>query len=213
MSILDKQIVVKLNANWQGFQLMTVKDALVFLCSESGGEKPGYAMDYDTTVDDAGNVVFASSPVPVSWEDWVQLPVRGCDLAIGIGPDPVTNEPRSIRAPLVVICSRYRKIPMKTARWSPDAVRRRDKDICQVSKRKLAPGEGNTGHIVARSKGGADSFHNTIYMDRKLNTIQGTRTPEEMGWVVPKPKAPPTMPSILRAEDARHPSQKPFLIG
>ena len=211
VSILDKQLTVKLNANWQAFQVVTVGKAVTFLCSEANGEKPGFAMDYETAIDENGEMVLIYAN-PVSWDEWVKLPVRECDLGIGIGPDPVTNEPRQIRVPLVVICSRYKKVPPRTVRWSPTAVRLRDKGICQVSKRKLALGEGNTGHIIARHRGGKDTFENTIYMDKRLNTLQGIKTPQEMGWHIVPPKAPAVTPSLLKAEDAVHPSQKPFLM-
>lgn len=196
---------------------MTVRAAFTFLCSQAPAKpgakvvKPGYAIDFTTVTNEQGQTSLDTANT-VSFEDWVKLPVREGDLSIQIGPDPVTGAPRSIRVPLVVICSNYEEVPKKRVRWSPAAVRNRDKGVCQVSKRKLAPGEGNTGHIIARSKGGKDTFENTIYMDKKLNTIQGTKTPEEMGWNVSKPKAPKEGVKVLTAEDAKHPSQLPFLI-
>jgi hypothetical protein len=211
-SILEKQVVVKLNKHWQAFEIFTVSEAVTFLCSESGGEKPGFAMDYETAIDENGKrtLVYAN---PVDWETWMTLPVREGDLSIGIGPDPVTGQPRALRMPLVVICAKYDALPKKSTNWSPSAVRARDKGICQVSNRKLAPHEGNTGHILARSKGGKNSFENTIYMDKRLNTLQGTKTPEEMGWrLAKKPTAPKAQTRVLTAEDAKDPSQLPFLI-
>lgn len=209
MSILSKQIVVRLNSAWQAYEVTTVEKAITFLCSENGGQKPGFAIDFETTTDSHGNITLTYAQ-PIPWDEWVKLPVREQDLAIGIGPDPRTGEPRAIRVPLVVICAHYGDLPKRRVRWSPDAVRRRDKDTCQITKRKLAPGEGNTGHIIARSKGGPDSFTNTIYMDKRLNTKQGTRTPEEMGWTIEPPREP-VAKRVLTKEDAKHPTQLPFL--
>lgn len=209
--LLNKQIVVKLNKNWQAFETVTVAQACTFLCSMSNGEHPGFAIDYETVTDSNGvmSLVYAN---PVSIDEWLKLPIREQDLSIGIGFDRETNSIKRMRVPLVIIAARYKDLPTKGIRWSPAAVRERDGGVCQVSKRKLASGEGNTGHIQARSKGGKDTFENTIYMDKRLNTLQGTKTPEEMGWKIDRPKAPKARIKVLRAEDAKHPSQIPFLI-
>ncbi len=212
-SILQKQIVVKLNANWQGFDVLTVAKAVTFLCSENNGEKPGFALDYETAVDENGETVFISDPVPVAWEDWVKLPVRECDFAIGIGPDPITGQPRSIRAPLVVVCSRYKKLPQKRPRVSAGTIRERDGGVCQYTGRKLSAREGNLDHIYPRSRGGKDSFENLVWADRAVNSLKGDRTPEEAGLkLIRKPVAPKAMVKVLHASDARHPSQVPFLL-
>ncbi len=212
-SILSKQIVVKLNANWQGFEVMSVARAVTFLCSESNGEKPGFALDYETATDENGQTVFISDPVPVAWDDWVLLPVREGDMAIGISPDPVTGEPRSIRAPLVVVCAKYKKLPERRPRVSAGTIRERDGNVCQYTGRPLSRNEGNLDHVHPRSRGGKDSFENLVWADKKINTLKGDRTPEEAGLkLLRKPKAPKATVKILRAEDAKHPSQLPFLI-
>lgn len=212
-SILDKILTIKLNKHWQAFDVMSVSEAVTFLCSESGGEKPGFAMDFETALDENGKrtLIYAN---PVDWETWMTLPVREGDLSIGIGPDPVTGEPRALRVPLVVICAKYDALPKKSTNWSPAAVRARDKGICQVSNRKLAPHEGNVGHNYPQSKYPKlrKDWSNTVWMDKKLNTLQGARTFEEMGWNVKKPSAPQTRTRVLTAEDAKDPSQLPFLL-
>jgi len=203
--ILNKQICLKLNAHWVCVGIVTVREAVTFLCSESGGQKPGFAMDYETILNDKGEteLLYAN---PVSWDDWIALPVRDSDLAINTGRG-------QIRAPLVVVCANYSKIPVKTPRVSAGTIRQRDGGVCQYTGRKLANGHGNLDHVVPRSRGGRDSFENLVWADKEINTFKGDRTPEEAGLkLIRKPKALPTMPVVFTSEDAKHPSQLPFLI-
>jgi len=218
-SILDKQLVIKLNANWVAYEHLTVRDTFTFLCSEAPkrhgvpAERPGFAIDFDVEEGPDGqlSLVYANA---VTLEEWMRLPVREKDLSISVGINHATGEPKRVRIPLIVICANYKDIPKKTIRWSPEAIRRRDKDTCQVSKRKLAPGEGNVGHDLAQSihPEKRTDWSNTVWMDKRLNTLQGTRTFAEMGWKIEKPKAPVIRAKVLTADDAAHPWQLPFLI-
>ncbi len=114
MSILDKQIVVRLNRNWQAYELITVAEAVTFLHSESNGKKPGFAIDYETVTDSKGNITLSYAQ-PLSWEEWISLPVRESDLYIGVGHSEqcLTGQ---VRVPLVVICAHYDKVHIKEPR-------------------------------------------------------------------------------------------------
>ncbi len=203
--ILNKQICLKLNAHWVCVGVVTIREAVTFLCSESGGQKPGFAMDYETITNDKGEqeLVYAN---PVAWDEWIELPVRATDLAINTGRG-------QIRAPLVVVCAFYSKIPVKTPRASAATIRQRDNNTCQYTGRKLGHAEGNLDHIHARSRGGRESFDNLVWCDKKINSLKGDRTPEEAGLkLIRKPRALPTMPVVFTVDDAKHPSHTPFLI-
>jgi 5-methylcytosine-specific restriction endonuclease McrA len=81
-----------------------------------------------------------------------------------------------------------------------------------VSGRKLAKGEGNAGHIVARAKGGKRTWENLVYMDSRLNTLQGTKLPEEMGWnLLTTPRAPKPIPASFHITEPKSPDQQPFV--
>lgn len=206
MNVLHKQIVVKLNRNWHAIAVVRVCEAVTFLASEHNSEKPGFAMDFETAVDENTGEHVLIYANPVAWDDWVNLPVRDNDMWIGTSSG-------KIRLPLVVICAKFAKVPMRTTRWSTGNVRVRDGGICQVSGRKLSHGQGNVGHDVAVSKGGRDTFENTAYIDSRLNTLQGTRTFAEMGWtLLKKPVAPKSSPVAYRKADAPVEAQKPFLF-
>ncbi len=208
LDILNRELVLKLNKGWNAVGFLTPAAAFTFLCSERDGDHPGFALDYEVNAD--GDLVYAN---PVTFDVWRTLPIRHGDLSVGIGPDHVTGEPRRIRVPLVVICANYADIPVRTVHWSPNAIRVRDNDTCQATGRKLKRGEGNTAHIVARARGGKDTFTNTVYMDKKLNTAMGTLTPEEAGIkLLRSPKAPPVGRVVHTKKDAKHPTQVHFLI-
>lgn len=205
MQVLNKELVVKLNKSWQAFETLTVGEAVTFLCREEKGNVPGYVMDYETVLDQNGDYVLTYS-IPLTWEEWIKLPVRDQDMYI--------NTSRGkIRMPKVVITADYCDIPIVGKRWSTGNVRERDQDTCQISGKKLSRGQGNVGHNIARAHGGKDTFENTAYMDKELNNLQGTRTWTEMGWTpIKAPKAPPTMRKVIRKAQAPLPDQRPFLI-
>lgn len=210
-AILNSKQVIRLNKLWQAYEVMTVREAFTFLCSQQNGEKPGFAIDYETIINANGDHELIYTNV-VGMDEWMKLPVREGDEFLGIGCDRETGMPKMVRIPRIVICANYNDLPKKKATWSPAAVRERDKGICQVTKVKLAPGEGDTGHWIAKANNGKNTFENTYFMDKRLNRLQGTKTPDEMGWNVPKPKAPKARVRILTVDDAVHPSQKPFLL-
>jgi hypothetical protein len=210
LSILDKTIVLKLNRSWSPVDQMSVRDAVVFLNSQSDGDHPGYALDITTAVDENGDHVLVSAQ-PTAWENWVKLPVREGDLWIGVGRSADNPEGR-IRAPLVVICAHFDKIPMRTTRWSTGNVHRRDNFICAYTKRKLTRAELSVDHIDPRSRGGRDTWENTVTCDKRINTMKADKTPEEAGLPRPRPKAPASVPPIVHLrEDPKHPVWKPFL--
>lgn len=203
--ILSKQIVTKLNRHWTAVDFVTVREAVVFLASELDGQHPGYAMDYETAIDENGDhtLVYAN---PVAWEEWIKLPVRDGDLAINTGRG-------QIRCPLVVVCARYDKIPRRTTRWSTGNVHKRDGYVCAYTGKQLSRSNATVDHILPRSRGGRDTWENTVSCDKQVNTTKGSRTPEEAGLVLKhKPMAPKASVTVLTKADAAHPSQRPFLL-
>ncbi len=205
-SILSKQIVIKLNKNWVAYDICTVAKAVTFLCSENDGEKPGFAIDYETAVNDSGEHVLVYTNT-VAWDEWIKLPVREGDLAIDIGHG------RQIRVPLVVICAHYDKIPEKRPRLSRQAILERDSYTCQYSGKKLAKSQLNLDHVLARDRGGKDSWENLVACEVGLNSRKGNRLNSEMGMkLIRVPKAPKPTVKVLHASDAKHASQVPFLL-
>lgn len=165
-----------------------------------GGTAP--AKGLSITTDENGELV---EGIGLDWQDWIKLPIRDCDFAISTGRGLV-------RVPSVIVSPEYDGMPARGRKFSGKALRERDGGICQVSGRLLAPGEGNVGHIKARAKGGARTWENTVYMDKRLNTLQGTRTPEEMGWtLLSEPKRPAPLPACAIPAEPKLPDHQPFV--
>ncbi len=166
-------------------------------------------MHVELEPDGEGGWVLGTGTRPIDWDEWIELPIREDHHE-----DRALHTHRfAFRCPTVIICSVYDQVPHRKMRWSTGNVRLRDGGRCQITNRKLSTSEGNVGHDVARSKGGADSFSNTIWMDKQLNSLQGTRTFAEMGWKpIRAPKAPPTLPVSATIRTAKHVQWTPFLI-
>lgn len=197
--LLNQNLVLSLNKSWQAIGVRSVRDAVVFLCSESHGEPPGFALDIEV---ENGELVFAN---PVVWSDWVNLPIRVGDLYINTAHSQV-------RCPTIVIARHFDKLPFRRPRWSNSAVHERDKMICGYTGEKLTRATATVDHILPRSRGGKDEWGNTITCRRDINTLKSDKTPEEAGLkLLRKPVAPPSLPVSASITEIRHPHWAFFL--
>jgi 5-methylcytosine-specific restriction endonuclease McrA len=206
--ILNKQIVLTLNAAWQCMGFRTPRKAFEDLCSlnPSTGKPPMLAMDltYETNEDGSYNTDILLNARPVDIDEWMTLPVRSCDLSIQCAR-------REIRCPTIIICSTYNKIPKMVPKFSAEGVWQRDGGICQATGRKLSRDEGDLGHNVARAHGGQRTWDNIALLDKRLNRLQGTKSFADMGWTHIKPTAPKPRPIFYTINDIKHPSHAHFV--
>lgn len=174
MNLLNDKVLV-LNRLWQAIDETDVQTAICDIvrgasCVIYMDEKPFQAMN---------------------WEEWTALPIRECDRAILSVRGPV-------RIPTVIGKFSYARMPKRTIKFGNRGVRQRDKAICQVTG-KHAP-NGNVDHWVSREKGGPNTWENTVWMDREINTLKRNMSPEEFtkkfGYrLLKKPKAPEPVPA------------------
>jgi 5-methylcytosine-specific restriction endonuclease McrA len=87
---------------------------------------------------------------PVSWEEWIQLPIRPQDSAVQTVRGP-------IRVPTVIVAVNFARVPRKRPRLCARGIRERDGNRCQYTGVPLKPEEGSNDHVVPRSRGGRDS--------------------------------------------------------
>jgi 5-methylcytosine-specific restriction endonuclease McrA len=126
--------------------------------------------------------------VPVRWEHWRVLPVRDGDFSIGTVTGP-------IRVPIVVVLSRFDRVPLKRPPFSLRGLWERDGGRCQYTGRALKPGEGNIDHVMPRARGGETSWENCVLSDRVVNNRKADRTLKEAGLRLrSRPTCPPEMP-------------------
>jgi len=191
-SVLEKNVVLVLNRNWQAVNTTTPAHAF---CQMAGGN--ALALDMDS----------GESMYPVSWEEWLTLPVRDSDWSIGV----VKGE---LRVPRVILSVHYGKVPMRHPKFSYQAIRDRDDGRCQYTGRKLSREEGNIDHVVPRSKGGQTSWSNCVLSCKRVNNQKGDRTPPEAGLrLLKKPEPPRVLPMTLFLQNVHGiPEWEPFLI-
>ena len=190
-TLLNQPRVLVLNRNWQAVNVRTIALAIQQVMAGAA-----------TVLDIGGD----GSMVPVkNWAEWMKLPIRPQDKVIGTVRGPV-------RVPTVIVCVRFDKVPKKRPKFSARAVRARDDNRCQYTGRLLAPGEGSIDHVLPRSRGGANTFENAVYADKKVNNRKADKTPEEAGLrLLSVPKAPKAIPVTLLIKNPGMEDWKPFL--
>ena len=176
MNFLHKNTVLVLNRNWQAISITTPAQAFGQMASDAA---TGLDIQHHDWM------------VPVSWDDWLTLPVREQDMSIGTSRGPV-------RAPTVIVLSRYADVPIHRPRLSAKNIWLRDGGRCQYTGRELSRGEGNIDHVVPVSRGGATSWENCVLACRKINTRKADRTPSEAGLkLIRQPEKPRAVPVTL----------------
>src|SRR5687768_2204720 len=171
--ILNKNIVLVLNRNWQAINTRTPADAFCQMATNVAT-----ALDID-----------ADSIRPVAWKEWLTLPIRA--------HDNVVNTVRgAIRVPTVIIAMNFAKVPKKRPKLNAKNIRERDGNRCQYTGRVLRPDEGSLDHVVPRSRGGPDAWENLVWSCKEVNARKGNRLPHEAGLKLPTvPRAPKELPA------------------
>jgi 5-methylcytosine-specific restriction endonuclease McrA len=189
--ILNKTTVLVLNRNWQAINVRTPAEAFCQM-----------AVNAATGLDIEGE----DGMRPVPWNEWLKLPIRPHDNAVGT--------PRGlVRAPTVIVCVNYSRVPQKRPNLSARNIRERDGHRCQYTGRALRAEEGNIDHVVPRSRGGKTTWENCVLASKEINTKKGNRLPQEAGLRLLKyPRAPRTLPVTLTIRNAHGIRDwKPFL--
>jgi hypothetical protein len=199
-SVLEHQVVLSLNALWQPIGWTSIRKAIIAMTGGNVTTRPALALDI--TMDMDGKLISAN---PLGWDEWVKLPVRDGDISLG-------TKSGAIRAPVALVSPDYGKMPSKTARMSPNAIWERDGGICQYTRKKLTKKQGNLDHVLAKSRGGKDSWENVVLCDRNVNSAKGNRLNSEIGLkLIRKPIAPKPIPASFSVKEARHPAHEPFI--
>ncbi len=176
MTILHKNTVLVLNRNWQAISITTPAQAYGQMASDSATGLDIHSLDW---------------MVPVTWDKWLTLPVRENDMGIGTARGPV-------RAPTVIVLSRYADVPVHRPRLCARNIWLRDGGRCQYTGRRLSQHEGNIDHVIPQSRGGSTSWENCVLACRKINTRKADRTPAEAGLTLMRtPFTPRAVPITL----------------
>ena len=177
-NILSKATVLVLNRNWQAINVRTPQEAF---CMMATSVATGLEIE-------RGDGARAEALRPVTWEEWITLPIREQDEA-------VYTVRGQIRVPTVIVAVNYAKVPKKRPKLCARTIRERDGNRCQYTGRVLHPDEGSLDHVVPRSRGGEDAWENLVWSAKEVNQRKADRLPHEAGLkLLSKPRAPKEMP-------------------
>ena len=110
---------------------------------------------------------------PVTWEEWITLPIRDQDAAV----HTVRGQ---IRVPTVIVAVNYAKVQKKRPKLCAKTIRERDGNRCQYTGRMLRPYEGSLDHVVPRSRGGKDAWENLVWSAKEVNQRKADTGPGRM---------------------------------
>jgi 5-methylcytosine-specific restriction endonuclease McrA len=179
--ILNKSIVLVLNRNWQAINVRTPQEAFCMMA---------------TNVATGLEFVGEDSIRPVTWEEWITLPIHPQDNA-------VHTVRGAIRVPTVIVAVNYAKVPKKRPKLCAKTIRERDGNRCQYTGKLLKPDEGSLDHVLPRSRGGKDTWENLVWSSKDVNSRKGDRLPHEAGLkLLSVPRAPKERPASALIRNA-----------
>src|ERR1044072_5160877 len=158
-SVINKATVLVLNRNWQAINIRTPAEAF---CQMATGVATALEIEGENHIR------------PVTWEEWIQLPIREQD-------QPVQTVRGPIRMPTVIVLANFARVPKKRPKLCAKTIRERDGNRCQYTGHLLKPEEGSLDHVLPRSRGGADTWENLVWSSKDVNARKGNRLPHEAG--------------------------------
>jgi 5-methylcytosine-specific restriction endonuclease McrA len=190
--ILNKTIVLVLNRNRQAINIRTPQEAFCMMATNVGTaleiEIEDSAESERGSFRTPHSALRASNIRPVTWDEWITLPIRDGDNA-------VRTVRGAIRVPTVIVAVNYARVPKKRPKLCARTIRERDGNRCQYTGALLRPDEGSLDHVVPRSRGGPDTWENLVWSSKQVNIRKGNRLPHEAGLKLLKaPRAPKELP-------------------
>src|SRR5437588_12922387 len=179
--ILNKSIVLVLNRNWQAIHVRSPQEAF---CQMATNVATALEIDGENFIR------------PVTWDEWVMLPIRPQDNAVQTVRGP-------IRVPTVIVAVNYAKVPKKRPKLCARTIRERDGNRCQYTGKLLKPQDGSLDHVLPRSRGGKDTWENLVWSSKAINARKGDRLPHEAGLkLLSVPRAPKELPASALIRNA-----------
>jgi len=177
--VINKATVLVLNRNWQAINIRTPAEAF---CQMATGVATALEIDGEDHIR------------PVTWDEWIQLPIREQDQAVQTVRGP-------IRMPTVIVLANFARVPKKRPKLCAKTIRERDGNRCQYTGALLKAEEGSIDHVVPRSRGGRDAWENCVWASKAINSKKGSRLPHEAGLKLlkhPKPMREVPVTALIR---------------
>ena len=211
--ILDTPNTLFLNGNWLPIRIGTPRSAVLAMNAEGAGA--AYALDIAYGIDEDGKYDFsvATSIIPMSWSEWVLLPVRPFDSVI--------NTPNmAVRCPTVCVSKNYKKVPIKRFKLSKRTIYDRENGRCAYTGVSLSLSQSTLDHVISKDEwrrrkleGSPDNFRNVVLCSPETNFKKANKTVQEAGLklrIVPKEPDPISAVSLINS--ARHFDWQHFLF-
>src|SRR6266516_3172561 len=99
--ILNKTIVLVLNRNWQAINVRTPQEAFCMMATNVAT-----ALEIELGDCAPAEAARAEALRPVTWDEWITLPIRDQDNAVQTVRGP-------IRVPTVIVAVNFAKVPKK----------------------------------------------------------------------------------------------------
>src|SRR5213080_4405672 len=164
--ILNKTTVLVLNRNWQAINVRTPQEAFCMMATNVATaleiESEDATAPACPSLDTRHSTLAPSAIRPVTWDEWITLPVRPQDHAVQTVRGP-------IRVPTVIVAVNFAKVPKKRPKLCARTIRERDGNRCQYTGEVLKPDEGSLDHVLPRSRGGRDTWENLVWSSKDVN--------------------------------------------
>jgi hypothetical protein len=206
-TVVNKIIVLKLNAGWQPIDYCSIKRAIIDLAAGLSAKALAFEYNLNCDGEPEGKPI---SIIPTEWDDWIKLPVRPWEFGVSYH-----NGDRFLRAPSVIVAKNYSEMPLKLFKGNPskEGILIRDNFKCQYTGKKLKRENVSIDHVIPKSKGGKDVWENLVATSKEINFKKGNLTNKEAGLkLIRKPGPPIPIPKSLLIRRALHLDWKPFLI-
>ena len=172
--IARKAIVLKLNRLWKSVGIGLVGKTI---CDLMNGVVLGmdihYKLKEDGTPDFDGPLEYAN---PVDWNTWITLPVYPWQPSIH-------SAKMEIRVPTVIITVNYSKVHKKNFIGKPtrEALAIRDNLTDGYTGKELEYEDATIDHVIPTSRGGTDTYDNTVLTKKETNNRKGNKLNSESG--------------------------------
>ncbi|MCI0745321.1 MAG: HNH endonuclease, partial [Verrucomicrobia subdivision 3 bacterium] len=110
-NLLNKAVVLVLNRNWQAINVRTPAEAF---CQMATGAATALEVESENHIR------------PVTWAEWLTLPIRDQDEA-------VHTVRGAVRVPTVIVLANFARVPKKRPKLSARNIRERDGNRCQYT--------------------------------------------------------------------------------
>jgi 5-methylcytosine-specific restriction endonuclease McrA len=205
-NISNVACVLKLNKNFMPVGIGVVSKTI---CDLMTGVIKALDIVYGTNADGTVNFDLTEYVNPVTWDEWIQLPVLDHHLCIH-------STKLSIRVPTVVVTTNYSKIHFKKFQGKPtkEALFIRDNGLDGYTGYELEYEFATLDHVHPLSRGGTDTYDNVVLTTKEINNKKGNRLNNEVGLkLLINPRHPRPLPVSHTIKKSRHKDWLPFLMN